>query len=38
MYDDENGAMPASYTWDEIHLYAKHYALWADFLRENTPA
>lgn len=38
IYDDENGAMPASYTWDEIHLYAKHYALWADFLRENTPA
>jgi len=38
MYDDENGAMTASYTWDEIHLYAKHYALWADFLRENTPA
>ena len=38
VYDDENGAMTADYTWDEIHLLAKHYALWADYLRENTPA
>ena len=38
VYDDENGAMTAEYTWDEIHLMAKHYALWADYLRENTPA
>lgn len=38
VYDDENGAMTANYTWDEIHLLAKHYALWADYLRENTPA
>ena len=38
VYDDENGAMTADYTWDEIHLLAKHYTLWADYLRENTPA
>ena len=38
VYDDENGAMTAEYTWDEVHLMAKHYALWADYLRENTPA
>lgn len=38
VYDDENGAMTANYTWDEVHLMAKHYALWADYLRENTPA
>lgn len=38
VFDDENGAMGADLTWDGIHLLAKHYTLWADFLRENTPA
>ena len=38
VFDDETGALGADLTWDGIHLLAKHYALWADFLRENTPA
>lgn len=38
VFDDENGDLGADLTWDGIHLLAKHYALWADFLRENTPA
>lgn len=38
VFDDEDGAMKAGYTWDDIHLLAKHYVLWTDWLRENTPA
>lgn len=38
VFDDEDGAMTAGYTWDDIHLLAKHYVLWTDWLRENTPA
>ena len=37
-FDDENGNLGADLTWDGVHLLSKHYALWADWLRENTPA
>ena len=38
VFDDEDGAMTAEYTWDDIHLMGKYYVMWTDFLRENTPA
>lgn len=38
VFDDADGAMTAGYTWDDIHLLGKHYVLWTDWLRENTPA
>lgn len=37
-FDDETGNLGADLTWDGVHLLSKHYALWADWLRENTPA
>ena len=37
-FDDENGNLGADLTWDGVHLLSKHYSLWADWLRENTPA
>lgn len=38
VFDDEDGAMKAGYTWDDVHLLGKHYVLWTDWLKENTPA
>ena len=38
VFDDADGAMTAGYTWDDIHLLGKHYVLWTDWLKENTPA
>ena len=35
-FDDENGALIADYTSDGIHVVAKHYATWCDWLRQNT--
>lgn len=37
-FDDETGNLGADLTWDGVHLLSKHYSLWADWLRENTPA
>ena len=38
LFDDEQGGLIDEYTGDGVHLYARHYGLWADWLRENTPA
>lgn len=38
VFDDENGALGAQYTQDNTHILGKYYALWKDFLLENTPA
>ncbi len=37
-FDDENGCLQGDLTWDGVHLLSKHYSIWADWLRENTPA
>ena len=33
VYDDGTGAMPADYTYDGVHPYAKYYSLWIDYLK-----
>ncbi len=38
VFDDEFGCLQEDLTWDGVHLLSKHYTLWADWLRENTPA
>jgi len=38
LFDDEQGGLIDEYTGDGVHLYARHYGLWADWLWENTPA
>ncbi len=38
VFDDEHGCLKDGLTWDGVHLLGKHYAAWADWLRENTPA
>ncbi len=37
-FDDEFGCLQGDLTWDGVHLLGKHYSIWADWLRENTPA
>lgn len=32
---DEEGNLPANYSFDQIHLYAQYYYLWRDYLLEN---
>ncbi len=29
---DENGNLTAGYSFDQVHLYAKYYKLWEDYL------
>lgn len=36
VFDDENGALTADYTSDGIHVLAKYYATWCDWLCTNT--
>ncbi|WP_303834204.1 GDSL-type esterase/lipase family protein [Ruminococcus flavefaciens] len=38
IFDDGTGALPAEDTSDGIHVYAKHYATWCDWLCQNTVA
>lgn len=38
VFDDENGALTADYTEDGIHVFAKYYTIWCDWLCENTVA
>ncbi len=37
-FDDEFGCLQDDLTWDGVHLLSKHYSIWADWLKENTPA
>ncbi len=32
---DEEGNLPANYSFDQIHLYAQYYYLWRDYLLEH---
>lgn len=36
IFDDGNGALTADYTSDGIHVLAKYYATWCDWLCQNT--
>ncbi len=36
VYDDANHALSEDYTSDGVHLYAKHYAEWAEWIAEQT--
>lgn len=36
IFDDENGALPADYTGDGIHPYAKYYTDWSEWLCKKT--
>lgn len=38
IFDDGTGALPAEDTSDGIHVYAKHYATWCEWLCQNTVA
>ena len=31
-----DGCLPASWTWDGVHLNSKYYAVWADYLKSHT--
>lgn len=35
LYEDENHNLAQELTFDDVHLYAKHYARWVDYLREH---
>ena len=35
-FDDETGSLPADYTDDKVHLYAKHYKEWSEWFLQNT--
>ena len=35
VFDDEEGYLIADYTGDNVHLYAKYYELWDEFLCDN---
>lgn len=37
VFDDENGCLNAEYTRDGIHLIARYYPMWVDWLRTSTP-
>lgn len=34
-FDDENGNLPSNYTQDNVHIYAKYYKEWSDWLSQN---
>jgi len=34
-FDDENGALNATYTGDGVHLRGKYYSIWRDWIFEN---
>lgn len=36
VFDDENGALTADYSSDGVHVLAKYYTLWCDWLCMNT--
>lgn len=38
VFDDENGALTADYASDGVHVLAKYYATWCDWLCQNTVA
>lgn len=35
IFDDGNGNMKKMYTGDNVHIYAKYYVNWTDYLKEN---
>ena len=35
-FDDATGSLPADYTSDKVHLYAKYYKQWCEWFCENT--
>ena len=35
-FDDENGNLSSNYTQDNVHIYAKYYKEWSDWLSQNT--
>lgn len=35
LYEDKNHNLAQELTFDDVHLYAKHYAKWVDYLREH---
>ena len=35
LFDDAEGTMDKEYSFDNTHLYAKHYAAWTEFLRTH---
>lgn len=37
-FDDENGSLPAKMTGDNVHLYAKYYAQWGQWIIDETKA
>lgn len=36
VFNDEDGNLAAKYTWDNVHLYGKHYDEWCEWFRQNT--
>ena len=34
-FDDENGNLSSNYTQDNVHIYAKYYNEWSDWLSQN---
>ena len=34
-FDDENGNLSSNYTQDKVHIYAKYYKEWSDWLSQN---
>ena len=34
-FDDENGNLSSNYTQDNVHIYAKYYKEWSDWLSQN---
>ena len=35
-FDDENGNLSSNYTQDNVHIYAKYYKEWSDWLSQNS--
>lgn len=34
-FDDKNGNLPSNYSQDNVHIYAKYYKEWSDWLSKN---
>ena len=34
-FDDENGNLPSNYSQDGVHIYAKYYKDWTNWIAEN---